>query len=75
MSRLTSVNTVISVLGGNQRVAAITHSNRKVVTNWKAAQRFPAATYVALTVALKKMGLSADTELWAMRGTKRRVKR
>jgi hypothetical protein len=75
MSKMTSVNLVISVLGGNQQVAKITHSNPKSVSNWKNQQRFPASTYVSLTQALKRMGLTANTELWAMRGAKSKARR
>ena len=75
MSNLSSVGTVISALGGNQQVAAITHSNPKAVSNWKSGQRFPASTYVSLQAALNKMGLTANDSLWAMRGRKRKSRR
>jgi hypothetical protein len=77
MTNLPSVGLVISALGGNSRVAELTHSNPKAVSNWKVSNRFPAATYVTLRERLKTMGLSAPDKLWGMRlkAKKRRKRR
>jgi len=69
MTNMTSVTTVIAALGGNQEVAALTHSEPKAVSGWKATGKFPAATYVAMQAKLKKMGLYAPDNLWGMRAT------
>ena len=75
MTNLPSVGLVISTLGGNQQVAAITHTDPKAVSQWKATGKFPAATYVSLQGKLKKMGLSAPDTLWGMRTAPRTTKK
>lgn len=75
MTNMTTVDTIISALGGNQKVATITHTDPKAISNWRSLGKFPAATYVALQTRLKQMGLSAPDKLWGMRGVKRTVKR
>ena len=75
MTNLTSVGLVISALGGNSRVAEVTHSNPKAVSNWKVMNKFPAATYVTLREHLETMGLSAPDKLWGMRRKAKRARR
>ena len=71
MSMITSTGVLIDVLGGNQKVAAITGSTDKAVSNWRKS-KLPAATYVVLQTKLRRMGLEARDELWAMRSKPRR---
>jgi len=77
MTMMTSTHTVIDVLGGNRKVAGLLHTSGKAVSNWRARDTFPAATYVTLQAHLKKMGLSAPDSLWPMKGAKpkRRTRR
>jgi hypothetical protein len=75
MTNLTSVGLVITALGGNSRVAEVTHSNPKAVSNWKVMNKFPAATYVTLREHLETAGLSAPDKLWGMRRKAKRTKR
>jgi len=74
MSNITSSSVLIDVLGGNQKVAAITGSKPSAVSGWRNG-RLPAATYVVLQKRIRKMGLNAPDKLWSMRPKpKRRVK-
>jgi hypothetical protein len=72
---MTTVDTIISALGGNQKVATMTHTDPKAISNWRSLGKFPAATYVALQTRLKQMGLSAPDKLWGMRGARHVKKR
>lgn len=74
MTNITSTSLLIDVLGGNQKVAAITHSNPGSVSGWRAG-KFPAATYVSLQKKIRKMGLTAPDTLWTMRTKPRRRRR
>jgi hypothetical protein len=73
MSTITSTRVLIDVLGGNQKVAAITGSTPAAVSNWRKS-KLPAATYVVLRGRIKRMGLDVRDELWAMRSKPRRKK-
>jgi len=66
MSQISSTNVLIDVLGGNQKVAAITGATPGSVSGWRNG-KFPAATYVLMQKKLRKMGLSAPDTLWSMR--------
>jgi hypothetical protein len=67
MERLTSASEILDELGGNASVAKLTGSTSKAVWNWRAANSFPANTYVAITSALASKGKSAPPELWDMK--------
>ena len=71
MSMITKPGMLIDVLGGNQKVAAITGSTPSAVSNWRKT-KLPAATYVVLRNRIKRMGLDVRDELWAMRSKPRR---
>jgi hypothetical protein len=77
MTMLTSTELVITVLGGNARVASMLATTAKAVSNWRSTDRFPAHTYVPLQQRLKKAGFSAPDALWPQtrRKTKRRSRR
>jgi len=66
MSQITSTAILIDVLGGNQKVAAMTGSKPSAVSNWRKS-KLPAATYVVLNAKIQKMGLSVSPDLWSMR--------
>jgi hypothetical protein len=66
MSNITSSSVLIDVLGGNQKVAAITGSKPGAVSGWRNG-KLPAATYVVLQKRIRKMGLRAPDTLWSMR--------
>lgn len=75
MSQISSTNVLIDVLGGNQKVAAITGASAGSVSGWRSS-KLPAATYVLMQKKLRKMGLSAPDTLWSMRvKPKRKAKR
>ena len=71
MSMITSTGVLIDVLGGNQKVAAITGSTPSAVSNWRKT-KLPAATYVVLRGKIERMGLQVRDDLWAMRSKPRR---
>ena len=73
MSNIASTSVLIDALGGNQKVAAITHSSPNAVSGWRRG-KLPAATYVAIQKKVRKMGLSAPDSLWAMRKPKRKAR-
>ena len=66
MSNIASTSVLIDVLGGNQKVAAITGSQPGAVSGWRKG-KLPAATYVVLQKRIRKMGLHAPDALWSMR--------
>ena len=66
MTHMTSTALIIDVLGGNQKVAAMTGASPGSVSGWRRG-KFPAATYVVLRGKLTRMGFSAPDSLWSMR--------
>lgn len=64
---LSTTESVMDALGGNQAVAELTGSTPKAVWNWRAGKTFPSNTYIALTTALKAKGKSAPPSLWGMK--------
>lgn len=63
---LASTDAIFEVLGGLQTVAVLTGSKYKAVANWKAANAFPAKTFLVITTALRDRGFSAPATLWNM---------
>lgn len=61
---------VIDKLGGVHAVAELTDTNYKAAHAWKQRGRFPAKTFVVITEALRRKGLSARSNLWKMVGGK-----
>ena len=66
MSTLSTTDEVIDALGGNVVVAAITETSSSAISNWRAAGKFPARTYLLLKAELKARNLVAPDYLWAM---------
>lgn len=63
---LTSTERIINELGGVSAVASLTGTTYRAAHNWKAFDRFPPRTYIAITNALRDRGLSAPVSLWGM---------
>lgn len=64
---LSSVDEVISELGGAEAVRALTKAKgASVVPMWKTREQFPAKTYTILKPALEERGLTAPNSLWGM---------
>ena len=62
-----SATEIINALGGTSAVARLTKSSSKAVSNWKAANRLPANTYLVIKDALTRTGHQAPDHLWGMR--------
>jgi len=71
-----NVEDVIDALNGNAAVAELTDSSMNSVYNWRAANKFPADTYLLIQSELKARGRVAPDKLWPMRtlAVKRRKK-
>lgn len=70
MNELHTQSEVIDALGGNEAVAGICTTSRRIVTGkvvsgWR-KNGFPARTYLVLQAALLKSGCRAPDELWNM---------
>jgi len=76
MRRLTSVTEVIDALGGDEKVAELTHAKPKAVWNWHGYfEAFPSDTYAVMERELRRRGYSAPPHLWKMRGFEKPNKR
>ncbi|KRR21313.1 hypothetical protein CQ14_06600 [Bradyrhizobium lablabi] len=73
MKTISNVAEIVEVLGGIERVAALTEAKDPAVWNWVYAfEAFPANTYFVLIEALKQRGYTAPPHLWKMRGIRLR---
>lgn len=67
VKQLTTVEEVISELGGFAAVRALTkRASASAVPMWKSRKRFPTTTYTVMKTALQKRGVSAPDKLWGM---------
>jgi hypothetical protein len=67
VEQLKTVDEVVTALGGNMVVQAITCSKHgSAVSNWKRIGRFPAKTHKVLQSALSERSMSAPDELWGI---------
>jgi len=64
---LPTASAVIDALGGTAAVAKLSERSMQSVTNWRAANRLPADTYLLLQAALKRRRLNAPAALWGIR--------
>lgn len=65
IEELNSVEAVVKALGGNQAVAAITHTkNTSAVSNWKKVGLFPGKTHKVMKSALIERSYTAPDSLW-----------
>jgi hypothetical protein len=71
MKKLRTANQVIERLGGLDRVAELTLTEKKSAYNWPRFGTFPSSTYKAMTDALKRRGYTAPGSLWKQREGKR----
>ncbi|WP_369527279.1 carph-isopro domain-containing protein [Bradyrhizobium elkanii] len=63
--RLSTIEEVISELGGPKAVAELTNrTSQSAVPMWKSRQRFPASTYAVMKAALRSHGADAPDSLW-----------
>ena len=58
---------VIDALGGTAAVARLTDRKMQHVSNWRAAGRFPADTFLVIGVALTAIGKAAPPTLWGIK--------
>lgn len=69
--RLHTVDDILDVLGGNEKVAKLTGHKAKAVSAWRhVLEGLPSKTYVVLKHALREKGCEAPDELWGMLPTK-----
>lgn len=66
MTEYLTTNEVIDALGGTGSVARVMNVRAQVVTNWRAMEKFPAHTYLAIKAALREKGKTAPDNLWRM---------
>ncbi|WP_370191782.1 carph-isopro domain-containing protein [Bradyrhizobium elkanii] len=65
--RLSTIEEVISELGGPKAVAELTgRASQSAVPMWKSRGRFPATTFKTMQAALLERGADAPSELWSM---------
>lgn len=68
MSKILSTATaVIDELGGTKATADLTGRRMQHVTNWRAAGRLPADTFLIVSEALKKKNAAAPAALWGIK--------
>lgn len=67
MRELQTVDEVIDQLGGTAATARLTARKDQHVSNWRAAKRLPADTFLILRAALAERGLTAPARLWGIR--------
>jgi hypothetical protein len=67
MVKLQNTSAIIDVLGGNTVVAKMLGTTNAAISNWRAANRFPARTYLVLIEALERKDCTASDRLWSMR--------
>lgn len=66
---LSTAAEIIERLGGINTVAALTNTSYRAAWNWKAANKFPARTFLVIDCELRKQGLMAPASLWGMEET------
>ena len=67
MMNLNTVEDVINALGGPAAVAKLSAGTLNSIYNWRAANKFPADTYLLLQSELRLRHLVAPDHLWPMR--------
>lgn len=63
---LTEVDAVVDALGGTGKVAALVGASVASVSNWRAAGRMPARTFLIMREALAAIGKAAPAALWSI---------
>lgn len=67
LSHLETANDVIDALGGTAATARLTGRKDQHVSNWRAAGRLPADTFLILQDELRKIGKSANSMVWGIK--------
>jgi len=65
--KLQTADDVIDELGGTAATARLTGRKAQHVTNWRAAHRLPADTFLILSKELENRGLTAPAEIWGIK--------
>lgn len=63
---LSTASEIIDALGGTTPFAALINREQQHVSNYRAAGRLPARTYLIVTKELKKRRLTAPAHLWGI---------
>jgi hypothetical protein len=66
MDELSTASDVIDECGGTGATADLTQRPIQSVSNWRAANKLPAATFIVITAELKRRGKTAPPSLWGM---------
>jgi len=67
MEDLRTADEVIDALGGTAATARFTGRKDQHVSNWRAAGRLPADTYLIVTKELKRLRKKASPSLWGIK--------
>jgi hypothetical protein len=65
--RITSVREAIEILGGPTAVGRMVGRSPQSAVNWRAADRFPANTFLVIKGELAKRKIEAPASLWDMK--------
>jgi hypothetical protein len=66
LRELRTARAIIKRVGGNKQAAALTKRKAQHITNWKAAGRLPAETFLVLSAVLAAKGFYASPKLWSI---------
>lgn len=66
MRELQTVTAVIEALGGDAATRLLTGRKQNYISNWKAAGRFPAPTFLIISNELDLRGYRASPKLWGI---------
>ena len=64
--KLSTAAEVIDALGGTVATSRLAGRKAQHVTNWRAAGKLPANTFLVLSAALKERGKEAPPSLWGI---------
>jgi hypothetical protein len=68
---LRTAGDVIDALGGTAATARLTGRKDQHVSNWRAAGKLPAKTFLSLSGELETRGLNASPSLWGIKEPER----
>jgi len=63
---LSTVDAIVDELGGNYKLVKALGTSSQAVSNWRAKNKLPAYTYVAIIRELERRHRTAPPELWSM---------
>jgi hypothetical protein len=70
-NELVTASQVIDALGGTTKVAKLCDRSPQSVTNWRAANRLPADTFLVISEELVRIGQTAPPSLWGIKEPRR----